>query len=104
MAIETQPDRAEPTGRGPQPAGAGARPGWMRPGVHTGIVGAIIGYFLGHWLGNLLGGGFDRSSLADANDVAIVLGYAFATLGWLAGLGVFNDLFGMMLGRPLPEE
>src|SRR6202043_799617 len=41
---------------------------------------------------------------ADANDVAIVLGYAFAVIGWLAGLGVFNGLFGLMLGKPLPEE
>ena len=104
MAIETQPERAEPTGRGPQPAGAAARPWWMRPGAHTGVIGAVIGYFLGHWLGNFLGGDYARSSLSDTNDVAIVLGYAFAVLGWLAGLGVFNDLGRLMLGRPMPEE
>ena len=104
MAIETQPERAEPTGHGPQPAGAAARPWWMRPGAHTGVVGAVIGYFLGHWLGNFLGGDYARSSLADTNDVAIVLGYAFAVIGWLAGLGVFNDLGLLMLGRPMPEE
>src|SRR5580692_8571693 len=102
MAIETQPERAEPTGRGPEIAAT--RPWWLRPGVHTGLIGAVIGYFFGHWLGNFLGGGYARSSLSDANDVAIVLGYAFAVLGWLVGLGVFNDLFGLMLGRPLPEE
>ena len=104
MAIETQPERAEPTGRGPEPAGAAARPWWMRPGAHTGVIGAVIGYFLGHWLGNFLGGDYARSSLSDTNDVAIVLGYAFAVIGWLAGLGVFNDLGCLMLGRPLPEE
>jgi cytochrome c oxidase subunit 1 len=38
---------------------------------------------------------------ADSNDEAIVLGYAFLVLGWLAGLGVFNDLVRQMLGRPL---
>ena len=87
MAIETQPERAEPTGRGPQPAGSAARPWWRRSGAHTGVIGAIIGYFLGHWLGNFLGGDYARSALADTNDVAIVLGYSFAVIGWLAGLG-----------------
>jgi cytochrome c oxidase subunit I len=104
MAIETQPERAEPTGRGPEPAGAAARPWWMRPGAHTGVVGAVIGYFLGHWLGNFLGGDFARSGLSDTNDVAIVIGYAFGVIGWLAGLGVFNDLGRLMVGKPMPEE
>jgi cytochrome c oxidase subunit I len=102
MAIETQPERAEPTGRGPEVAAS--RPWWLRPGAHTGVIGGVIGYFLGHWLGNFLGGDYARSALSDTNDVAIVLGYLFAVLGWLAGLGVFNDLFGLMLGRPLREE
>ena len=44
----------------------------------------MAGYFLGHWLGNFLGGDYARSSLADTNDVAIVLGYAFGVIGWLA--------------------
>ncbi len=74
MAIETQPERAEPTGRGPEVIAR--RPWWLSPGVHTGLIGAVIGYFLGHWLGNFLGGDYARSSLSDANDVAIVLGYA----------------------------
>ena len=102
MAIETQPERAEPTGRGPEVAGA--RPWWLRPGVHTGVIGAAIGYLFGHWLGDFLGGDYARSSLADTNDVAIVLGYAFGVIGWLAGLGVFNDLGQLMIGKPLPEE
>src|SRR6516162_9704568 len=92
MAIEVQPERAEPTGR-PEVA---ARPWWLRPGVHTGLIGAVAGYFLGGW--------YARSSLSDTNDVAIVLGYAVGVIGWLAGLGVFNDLGRLMLGRPLAEE
>ncbi len=102
MAIETQPERAEPTGRGPEVPGV--RPWWLRPGVHTGVIGAVIGYLFGHWLGNFLGGDYARSALADTNDVAIVLGYAFGVIGWLAGLGVFNDLGQLMIGKPLPEE
>jgi cytochrome c oxidase subunit 1 len=103
MAVQTQPERAEPTGRGPEAPGAG-RSYWLRPGVHTGILLAAGGYLLGHWLGNMLSYGYDRNALSDTNDVPIVLGYAFATVGWLAGLGVFNDLFRQMLGKPLPPE
>jgi cytochrome c oxidase subunit 1 len=103
MAIEIQPERAEPTGRGPEGPGT-ARPWWLRPGVHTGVIGAAVGYLLGHLLGNFLAGGYDRSALSDANDVAIVLGYALAVIGWLAGIGVFNDLFRLMLGQTLQEE
>jgi cytochrome c oxidase subunit 1 len=104
MAIEIQPERAQPTGGGPEIAGAARRPWWLRPGAHFGVIGAVIGYFVGHWLGDLIGGDFVRSSLADTNDVAIVLGYAIGVLGWLAGLGVFNDLGRLMLGKPLAEE
>ena len=32
-----------------------------------------------------------------------MLGYAFLVLGWLIGLGVFNDLVRQMLGRPVPQ-
>ena len=42
--------------------------------------------------------------MSDTNDVAIVLGYAFGVIGWVAGLGVFNDLGRLMLGKPMPEE
>jgi cytochrome c oxidase subunit I len=103
MAIEIQPEKAqEPGGRGP----GGPRPGrqwWMRPAVHTGLIGAVAGYLAGHWLGNFLASGFSQVHFGDQNDMAIVLGYAFGTAGWLAGLGVFNDLGRMMAGRPLPD-
>ena len=102
MAIEIQPGagRMQPVAGGPEGAG---RPWWMRPAVHTGIVGAVIGYFLGHWLGNLLSSSYAQNALADSNDVPLVLGYVFGTVGWLAGLGVFNDLGRLMLGKPLPD-
>src|SRR5580704_3653100 len=106
MAIETQPDRAEPAGSGPEVGGPGGvtRPWWLRPGAHFGVIGAAIGYLLGHLLGDFVGGGFSRSALSDTNDVAIVLGYAFAVIGWLAGLGVFNDPARLLLGKPLLAE
>jgi cytochrome c oxidase subunit I len=103
MAIEIQPERAEPTGRGPEVPAAG-RPWWLRPGPHIGVIGAAVGYILGHLLGNFLSSGYAQNTLSDSNDVPIVLGYALAVIGWLAGLGVFNDPFRLMLGKPLPDE
>jgi cytochrome c oxidase subunit 1 len=102
MAIEIQPgaERIQPTG--PSEGGAG-RPWWMRPAFHTGLIGGVAGYLLGHWLGNFLSSGYAQNPLSDSNDVPIVLGYALGTIGWLAGLGVFNDIGRLLLGKPLPD-
>src|SRR5712691_10494114 len=103
MASEIQPERAEPTGRGPEVPEA-PRPWWLRPGPHIGVIGAAAGYILGHLLGNFLSSGYAQNTLSDTNDVPIVLGYAFAVIGWLAGVGVFNDLGKLMIGKPLPQH
>jgi cytochrome c oxidase subunit I len=104
MAIETQPERAQqPGGRGPG-AARPARPWWMRPAFHTGIIGAVIGYLVGHWLGNFIASGYTQVMNSSQNDFAIVFGYVLGTVGWLGGLGVFNDLIRSMIGRPLPTE
>ena len=102
MSVEIEPGKAqEPAGAGPaQPRPA--RPWWMRPAFHTGIVGAVIGYFVGHWLGNMLSSEYARNALSDMNDFPLVLGYVLGTVGWLGGLGVFNDLFRQMAGKPVP--
>ncbi len=100
MAIETQPDTAEQPG-GQEPAGPPrTRAWWLRPAIHTGLIGAVLGYLLGHWLGNFLASGYQQLPLSDSNDMPIVLGYGLGVVGWLAGLGVFNDLFRKMAGRP----
>src|ERR1700751_5422252 len=106
MAIETHQDRVDPAGTGPPLGGPGGvlRPWWLRPGVHIGVIGAVIGYILGHLLGNFLSSDYARNALSDANDVPIVLGYLFAVIGWLAGLGVSHDPVRLMLGKPLPDE
>jgi cytochrome c oxidase subunit 1 len=104
MAIETQPEKAqEPAGRGPDGTRP-ARPWWLRPAFHTGLVGAVLGYLLGHWFGNWIASGYQQVQNQSENNFAIVFGYVFATVGWLAGLGVFSDLFRSMLGRPLRTE
>jgi cytochrome c oxidase subunit I len=102
MAVEIQPETAQPSGGGPPAAGL-ATSYWLRPGIHTGLIGAVIGYLLGHLLGNFLSSGYGQNALSDSNDVPIVLGYALATIGWLAGLGVFNDLLRTMTGKPLRD-
>ncbi len=103
MAIEIQPESAQqPSGREPgEPPKA--RPWWLRPAFHTGLIAAVIGYFLGHLLGNVIASNYQQVATSDDNDFAIVLGYVGGILGWLAGLGVFNDLVRQMLGRPVVD-
>jgi cytochrome c oxidase subunit I len=106
MAIETTPgaDRVQPVGG--EPGGpAGRRAWWRRPAVHTGLLGAVIGYLIGNWLGwqvQSASANFAQG-LGDTRDWPVVLGYAFGTVGWLAGLGIFNDVFRLMAGKPLPD-
>ena len=101
MAIEIQPESAQvPNGREPA-AAPKARPWWLRPAIHTALIGAIIGYVVGHWLGNAISSGHQQLPLADDNDIPLVLGYLFGILGWLIGLGVFNDPARQMLGKPV---
>jgi cytochrome c oxidase subunit 1 len=101
MAIEAQPGagRMQPVAGGTE----NGRSWWMKPAVHTGIIGGIIGYLLGHWLGNALSYDYAANALSDTNNLPTVLGYLFGTVGWLAGLGVFNDLGRLMLGHPLRD-
>jgi cytochrome c oxidase subunit 1 len=105
MAIETQPERAMGSGGGQPGAAPSPRPWWRRPAIHTAIIGAVIGYLVGSFLGSYLTGTGDglypNVALSDSKDWPIVLGYAFAVVGWVAGLGVFNDVFRQMLGRPV---
>jgi cytochrome c oxidase subunit I len=101
MAIETQPESAQAPG-GREPGGTPKeRSWWLRPAFHTALIGAVIGYAFGHWLGNFLASQYQQVSTADGNDFAIILGYAFLVVGWLIGLGVFNDLVRQMLGKPI---
>jgi cytochrome c oxidase subunit I len=106
MAIEATPgaDRIQPVGG--EPGGpAEVKAWWRKPAVHTGLVGAVLGWLLGNWLGwqvQSASANFAQG-LSDVRDWPIVLGYLFGTVGWLAGMGVFNDLFRLMAGKPLPD-
>ena len=101
MAIETQPQSAQVPGGGGPGATPKQRNFWLSPGIHTAVIGAVAGYFLGHWLGNFIGSGYQQVPFSDDNDFAIVLGFSFLILGWLIGLGVFDDVVRQMLGRQI---
>jgi cytochrome c oxidase subunit I len=83
---------------------AGSQPVWRRLigfNVFTGIVGAVIGYIIGHIIGDAI----HATSLAyfddtGQNDVAILLGYFFGVVGFLAGLGFMNYPIRRMMGHP----
>jgi cytochrome c oxidase subunit 1 len=106
MAIEATPgaDRIQPVGGGPG-GPAEVRAWWRKPAVHTGLIGAVIGWFIGNWLGLRVQSASANfaQGLSDVRDWPVVLGYLFGTVGWLAGLGIFNDLFRLMAGQPLPD-
>jgi cytochrome c oxidase subunit I len=104
MAVEARPESAQtPGGREPGTTPR-ERSWWLRPAFHTAIIGAVIGYIFGHWLGDFIAGGYQQSASSDDNDFAIILGYAFLVIGWLAGLGVFNDVFRQMVGKPISDN
>ena len=54
------------------------------------IVLAFIGYAVGEWIGGRIGAHVDFVAATDQNDVALLLGYVFAVIGWLIGLGFLN--------------
>src|SRR5690242_7724554 len=72
----------------------------------TAIALGIGGFFLGAYLGGQIAAGKDYLIGTDQNDLGIFMGFLFATVGWLAGLGFFNYPISRLLGRPasLPHE
>ena len=65
-----------------------------------GVVGGIIGYIVGHWIGAKIGNNIVAQSETDQDDVAIFLGMAVGTLGYLIGLGFLNYPLSRLAGRP----
>ena len=66
----------------------------------TGLALGVGGWFLGNWIGDQIAVGKDYLTGTDQNDVAIYMGYLFAVIGWLVGLGFANYPIGRLLGRP----
>src|SRR6266571_7274333 len=74
--------------------------------LFTAIALGIGGFFLGAYLGGQIAVGKDYLLGTDQNDVGVFMGFLFATVGWLAGLGFFNYPLQRLAGRPasLPRE
>src|SRR3989449_7952132 len=65
----------------------------------TGLALGIGGWFLGAWIGGQMAVGHPYLQGTDQNDVGIYMGYLFAVIGWLGGLGFANYPIGRLLGR-----
>jgi cytochrome c oxidase subunit 1 len=83
----------------------GQRPGWQRLigfNLLSGIVLAVVGWLIG----GLIGGLIHAKSIAyytdtaGQNDISVLLGYLFAVIGFLVGLGFANYPIRRMLGHP----
>src|SRR2546421_8903617 len=75
----------------------------------TGLALGCGGWFLGGWIGGWMAVHHDYLQSAtscngcggtDQNDVGIFMGYLFATLGWLIGLGFLNYPIARLRGLP----
>ncbi|MHB8295220.1 MAG: cytochrome c oxidase subunit I [Acidimicrobiales bacterium] len=79
------------------------REGKSRLSVVTGLIGMIVGFVIGHYVGVAIAGNYPQVQASGQNDVAVILGFIFATVGWLAGLGVLNYPVAKLVGIELPE-
>ena len=80
-----------------------ARPAWrglIGFNMLTGLALGIGGWFLGGWIGGQLAVGHDYLQATDQNDAGIFLGYIFALLWWLVGLGFANYPLARLRGHP----
>jgi cytochrome c oxidase subunit 1 len=92
------------------PSGDQRSPAGVHPNRWSGLIGfnllsaivlAFVGYAIGEWIGQRIGTHVDFVAATDQNDVALLLGYVFAVIGWLIGLGFLNYPVGRMLGRSI---
>ena len=82
---------------------AGEKKG-LRLNVFTGLIVGVLGYLFGHWMGNAIAGGYQQVVGSGQNDVAILLGFIFGTIGWFLGLGILNYPIQKMAGVEPPVE
>jgi cytochrome c oxidase subunit I len=82
---------------------ATTRPLWRRAigfNLLSGLVLGIVGFYVGWWLGHQIhADSLDFFDDTGQNDVALMLGYVFAVLGFLAGLGFARYPLERMVGR-----
>ena len=100
MAMDTTaPPAVDRAGNpGGPPAPRASRPWWLSPNLLLAFVGAAAGYALGHMVGNWIAHTYQQVQGEGQNNHALVLGYLFATFGWLAGIGALNYPFQKLFG------
>jgi len=80
-----------------------ARPQWRRFvgfNLLSGVVLLIVGFYFGWWLGHQIHAeSLEFIEDTNQNDVALMLGYLFAVIGFLIGLGFANYPLARMLGK-----
>ncbi len=82
---------------------AGEKKGF-RLNAFTGLIAGGLGYLFGHWMGNAIAGGYQQVVGSGQNDIAILLGFIFGTIGWFLGLGILNYPLKKMAGIEPPLE
>ncbi len=82
---------------------AGEKKGF-RLNAFTGLIAGGLGYLFGHWMGNAIAGGYQQVIGSGQNDIAILLGFIFGTIGWFLGLGILNYPLKKMAGIEPPLE
>ena len=92
-AGEAPPETPAPTGH-PSPSF------WRGGNVVTALALAVVGFVIGWWIGDRIGAHLPYTDDQGQNDVAILLGFSGATVGWLAGLGFLSYPLAAALGRP----
>jgi cytochrome c oxidase subunit I len=66
----------------------------------TGILLGIVGFYFGWWLGHRIHfTGYEYVADTGQNDIALLLGYLFFVIGFVAGLGFLGYPLARMLGR-----
>ncbi len=84
---------------------AAAKPLWRRLigfNLLGGVVLGIVGFYFGWWLGHQIHAeSLDYFGDTNQNDVALMLGYTFAVVGFLGGLGFLKYPIARMLGNPV---
>jgi len=73
---------------------------FVRFNLLTAIGLGIAGFFLGAYVGRQIAAGHPYLIGSDQDDVAVFMGFLFATVGWFAGLGFFNYPLSRLAGRP----
>jgi cytochrome c oxidase subunit 1 len=105
MASDTTAPPVVDAGGPTEPSSTGERSYWASGNIVYGLIAAALGYALGHLLGNMIASDYQQVQGMGQNDMALVLGYLFATVGWLAGIGALNYPVMKLLGRqPLHVE